>query len=74
MLVRKWGFRLAYMHNTVKGRKTGNFTDEDGYNESPRRRDSGVSKNPIFVLLSLSFPLVGNPSERFRSSRNDRIR
>jgi hypothetical protein len=29
-----------------------------------------VSKKPILVLLS--FPLVGNPSERFWTSQNDR--
>jgi hypothetical protein len=31
-------------------------------------RDLGVSRNP------LSFPLVGNPSERFWTSQNDRIK
>ncbi|MBU4321311.1 MAG: hypothetical protein KJ739_09535 [Nitrospinae bacterium] len=43
-------------------------------NEQPCGLCRRVSKNPIFVLLSLSFPLVGNPSERFWTSQNDRIR
>ena len=33
--------------------------------------ETAVYQNPIFVLLS--FPLVGNPSERFWTSQNDRI-
>lgn len=41
------------MHNTVKGRKTGNFADKDGYNEPPRRGDGAEA-----MLLKEGFEII----------------